>query len=171
MNTLILYSTKHGAAKKCAEMLSKKLKGKVDMVNIKEGKVTELSQYDKVIIGGAIYVGRVSKELNEFCTKNLESLKAKKLGFYICCMNGKEAEKQINENFPSELLKAAAAKKSFGGEFKFKEMNIFEKVVTKMVSKVLSKEDPSLTIDMKKDLSMLSEKTMDEFVQAMNAAI
>jgi menaquinone-dependent protoporphyrinogen oxidase len=170
MDTLIIYSSKHGSAKRCAEMLSKKLDAKVDIYNIKEGRSLELSQYDKIIIGGSIYMGSVSKELKEFCNNNLNLLKTRKLGFYICCMNEKEADKQLTTNFPQELLNLAVARKSFGGEFKFKEMNLLEKLATRMVSKVLAKEDPSLAIDMKKDVSFLSEKNIQEFIQLMNAS-
>lgn len=169
MSTLIIYSTKHGSAEKCAEMLAGKLNGKVDLHNVKEGKLPEFSQYNKVVIGGSIYVGRVSKELSEFCTKNLGVLKEKKVGLYICCMNHKEAEKEIESNFPQELLNLAVAKKSFGGEFKLKEMNFFEKMMTKMVSKVLAKEDPSLVLDMKSDVSMLSEANINELAWLMNS--
>lgn len=168
MNTLIIYATKHGSAKKCAEILSGKLNGKVDLCNIKEGVVPELAQYEKIVIGGAIYAGTVQRELSEFCTKNQETLREKKLGFYICCMNAKEAEKQLNNVFPAELLKSASAKKSFGGEFKFKEMNFFEKLITKMVSKSLAKDDPSLQVDTKKDISMLSEENINSFAELMN---
>jgi menaquinone-dependent protoporphyrinogen oxidase len=170
MNTIIIYATKHGASKKCAELLAGRLTGKVDLCNIKEGNSPELSQYDNVIIGGSIYAGTIPKELSEFCTKNLTALKEKKLGLYICCMNGKEAEKQLNNVFPQELLKAAVVKKSLGGEFKFKEMNFFERLITKMVSKSLAKEDPSLAIDMSKDLSMLSEENINELAKLMNKA-
>jgi menaquinone-dependent protoporphyrinogen oxidase len=170
MNAIIIYGTKHGSTKKCAEMLSERLTGKVDLCNIKEDKSPNLSQYDKVILGGAVYAGTIPKELREFCTKNLNALKEKKLGLYICCMNDKEVEKQLNSVFPQELLSSAVVKKGLGGEFKFKEMNFFERLITKVVSKSLSKEDPSLAIDMTKDLSMLSEENIDEMARLMNKA-
>jgi menaquinone-dependent protoporphyrinogen oxidase len=72
MSTLIIYASKHGSAEKCASELSKKLSGKVDLCNLKNGKMPELSQYTKVIIGGSIYVGKVQKEVSEFCLKNLD---------------------------------------------------------------------------------------------------
>jgi menaquinone-dependent protoporphyrinogen oxidase len=170
LNTLIVYATKHGSAKECAETLTKGLSGKVDVYNLKENGALDLSKYDKVIIGGSIYAGTMHKEIKDFCTKNLDELKNKKLGFFICCMNKKEAEKQLNNAFPQELLDIASVKKSFGGQFKFKEMNFLEKLITKMVSKALAKEDPSLAVDTKKDISMLSQENISEFVSLMNSA-
>jgi len=35
---------------------------------------------------------------------------------------GKEAEEELNRVFPEDLLKAAAAKEYFGGEFDFKSL-------------------------------------------------
>jgi menaquinone-dependent protoporphyrinogen oxidase len=170
MNTLIVYATKHGSAERCAEMLSQKLTDKAYIHNLKEGSIPELSQYDKVIIGGSIYAGRIQKEVTEFCTKNLNVLKGKKIGLFICCMNKDSEKTQLNSSFPQELLGIAAAKDSFGGEFKFSEMSFMEKTITKMISKMLSKSDPSLPpLDMKNNMSMLSEDAINHFAQLLNS--
>lgn len=121
-----------------------------------------------MIIGGSIYAGTIRKEVKEFCSANVNELSGKKLGLFISCMNAKEAEKQLNMNFSKELFDHAIAKENLGGEFKFKEMNFFEKLVTRMVSKMLAKDDPSLVIDMKKDLSMLSAENIGRLAQLMN---
>lgn len=170
MSTLIIYATKHGAARKCAENLSQKITGTVDLYNLKTETIPDLTPYEKVIIGGSIYAGTMHKEIKEFCTKNFNTLKEKKIGLFICCMNKKASEMQLNNAFPKELLEQATAKMSFGGEFRFSEMNFMEKLITKMVSKVLSKEDHSLVIDTKKDLSMISEEAIYEFSKLLNSA-
>jgi len=169
MSTLVVYATKHGSTGKCSEMLSEKIKGKVDLFNLKDGRVPELSGYDKVIIGGSIYAGRIQKEVTEFCIKNLSTLKEKKIGLFICCMFQKSAEVQLNSSFPQELQKIAVARESFGGEMKFSEFNFFEKAITKMVSKMVSRENSDMpVIDMSKDLSMISEERINKFARIMN---
>lgn len=171
MNTLVIYASKHGTAEKCAVELSQRITGKVDICNIKSGKAPELSQYDRVIVGGSIYVGKVQKEVSDFCINNLSILKQKKVGLFLCCMNKKEFETQLKNAYPQELIDAAAIAENFGGEFKFKEMNLLEKAATKMVSKVLAKEDPSTPeIDMKKDMSFLNRENINKFIQLMNNA-
>jgi menaquinone-dependent protoporphyrinogen oxidase len=171
MKTLVVYATKHGSAAECAEMLSEKLTGEVDVCNLKEGKVPEVSQYDRVIIGGSIYAGTMHKEVSEFCTKNLDVLKTKKVGLFICCMNKAAVEAQLNNAFPKELLGICTVKDSFGGQFKFSEMNFMEKAITKMVSKTLAKTDSSLpSVGMKNDLSMISKENIDRFARLINAA-
>jgi menaquinone-dependent protoporphyrinogen oxidase len=171
MSTLIMYASKHGSAEKCAEKLSEKLTGKVDLCNIKEGKIPDLTGYEKIIIGGSIYAGRIQKELGDFCLKNIGLLKEKKTGLFICCMVKSSEEAQIKSSFPKELLSSAVVKESFGGEFRFKDMNLAEKVITKMVSKALSKKDDSMSIsDMKKDIYMISDEKINEFANLMNNA-
>ncbi|HCW05419.1 MAG TPA: flavodoxin [Clostridium sp.] len=170
MSTLVVYASKHGTAKHCAEILSSKLVGQVNLLNVREEKVPELSQYSKIIIGGSIYAGRIQKEILEFCNKHIKELNSKKLGLYICCMIEKDADKQLTTVFPKELLDSSIVKKNFGGEFKFKEMSFWEKLMCKMVAKMLAKEDPDLVFDMKEDLSKLSMENIDEMAKIMNTA-
>ena len=87
MNTLVVYASKHGSAEDCAKTVAGKLKGKVELVNLKEKIVKDVFVYDEVIIGGSIYAGRIQMEVTEFCSKNLDVLKSKNLGLFICCMN------------------------------------------------------------------------------------
>lgn len=170
MNTLIVYASKHGSAERCAVLLSEKLSGTTELYNLKNGKGPELSQYDRIIIGGSIYAGRIQKEVSEFCIGKTSELMNKKLGLYICCMNKSASETQLKDAFPQELFNNAAAKESFGGEFKFRDMSFIEKTITKMISKVLRKEDPSIPeLDMKKDLSLLSQEKIDKFIEVMNS--
>lgn len=168
MNMLIVYATKYGCTEKCAVILSEKLTGKVDLCNLKMVKNIDLSKYDKVIIGGSIYIGKIQKEVSEFCAKNLDILKEKKIGLFICCMrNGKIAETQLNSSFPKELLSNAVARESFGGEFIFKKMNFMERFIVKMVTK----RDKSFTVlDTSKDMSTISEVSINRFAQLMNNA-
>lgn len=169
MNTLIVYATKHGTAEKCAKIMLEKISGEVDLYNLKYIKDIDISKYDKVIIGGSIYAGKIQKIVMEFCLKYIEELKKKKIGLFICCMNKKSEDIQLNSSFPQELLGVAEAKVNFGGEFRFKEMNFFEKLVVKMVSKSLAKEDNnSSTINSNEDISMLLEDNINRFVQIMN---
>jgi menaquinone-dependent protoporphyrinogen oxidase len=171
MNTLIVYASKHGTAEKCALELSQKLLGKVDLCNLKSGKIPEISQYTRIIIGGSIYVGKIQKEVREFCLKDLSQLKQKKVGLFLCCMNKNAFEAQLNSSFPQELITNAISKENFGGEFKFKEMSFMEKTLTKMVSKVLVKEDPTFSeVDMKKDMSFLVQDNIKKFILLMNNA-
>lgn len=134
MSTLIAYATKYGFTKACAEMLAKKLDEKADIYDL-SGSRPNLVQYDKVIIGGSIYAGKIRKPAARFCTENLDTLKSKKLGLFICGMaDGDDARKQLESSFPKELLSVAVAKDSFGGECDYKKMNFLERFIMKKIT-------------------------------------
>src|SRR5690554_7784897 len=101
MNTLIAYGTKYGCAEKCAIELANELDGNVDTVNLKENNKLELAKYDRVIIGGSAYIGRIQKEVTDFINLNLNELLKKEIGLFICGMQeGEELKKEIAGNFP-----------------------------------------------------------------------
>lgn len=134
MSTLIAYATKYGFTKACAEMLAKKFDEKADLCDLSSNR-PQLAQYDKVIIGGSIYAGRIRKPAARFCRENLNILKGKKLGLFICGMAaGDDAQRQLNASFPQELLSVAVAKESFGGEYDFKKMNFLERFIIRKIS-------------------------------------
>jgi menaquinone-dependent protoporphyrinogen oxidase len=137
MSTLIIYASKYGTTEKCAKLVSEKLKDQVDLVNIKKDKNVDLTKYDKVIIGGSIYMGKIQKEVTAFCTNNLNGLKRKRIGLFICAMSeGELADKALNTSFPAELLSIATAKECLGGEFLIDKMGFLHKLIVKKVSKV-----------------------------------
>lgn len=137
MNTLIAYGTKYGCAEKCAIELSKELNDKVDLVNLKENNKIDLSKYERVIIGGSAYIGKIQKEVTDFINNNLSELMKKEIGLFICGMQeGDAMEKEISDNFPAELLSKAKSVKHFGGEFTFKKMNFMEKAIVKKIVKI-----------------------------------
>lgn len=157
MKTLIIYASKHGFTENCSKLLKDRLPGEVIVVNIKKEIVPDIAYFDNIIIGGSIYMGKIQREISKFCTKNLNVLKEKKIGLFICAMQkGDMAETELNSSFPAELLTHAAVKESFGGEFILKKMNPLERFIVKIVSKT------------EKDVSAISEENINKFAQLMN---
>jgi menaquinone-dependent protoporphyrinogen oxidase len=156
MKTLIIYGTKHGSAEKCSKLVRDKLQGEVVIVNIKKDSVPDLNLFDNIIIGGSIYMGQIQKEIKNLCLNNINVLKDKKVGLFVCGMNEKEVDTQLYNAFPKELINNSAAKEHFGGEFIFKNMNFFERFIVKKISKI------------DKDVSKLSEENINKFAQLIN---
>jgi menaquinone-dependent protoporphyrinogen oxidase len=169
MGTLLVFGSKYGSTKKCAEFLREKLNGNVEVVDIKMNQSLDLNLYDKIVIGTSVYMGKIQKEISEFCKSNIEVIKTKKVAVFLCCMNEKDFEKQINENFSKEMLDAMIVKGYFGGEFNFTKMNFIEKNIIKMVAKTVSNEDEKFkNLNMKKDMSMLKVDNIEMFTKAIN---
>ena len=158
METLIAYSTRYGCVEKCAKMLAEKLDGKVTLVNLQKARAVDPAPYERVIVGGSLYIGKIQKEVRDFCLKNAAQLKQKKSGYFICGMREEEAAAELNGAFPPELLESAAAKDYFGGEFNFKKMKALDRFIVKKVSKV------------EQDLSSIAGDRIDRFARSMNNA-
>jgi menaquinone-dependent protoporphyrinogen oxidase len=156
MNVLIVYASKYGCTEKCAKLIAKELNDQADLIDLKKVKDIDISGYDKVIIGGPVYMGKIQKEVSGFCSDNLTELKEKRIGLFICGMaEGEAAVDELIKNFPPELLEIAVAKEHLGGEFLFDRMNFMDKVIVKKVSKVTS------------DKSNILEGKIHEFAKAM----
>lgn len=135
MNTAILFSTKHGSSARCAEILAEKAKGEVTVVNVKEKPGFSLDGYDTVILGASVYINKIQKEMSLFCSRNSGGLLKKKLGLYIC--SGARGEQGLSylKLFGEDLYAHAEVKNIFGDEVHWEDMNCFEKLITRIVSK------------------------------------
>lgn len=157
MKTAFLYATKYGSVEQCGKAIAEKINGSMDFYSLKTNSQVDLTQYDRVVLGGSIYVGRIQKEVTKFSLENFNSLKDKKLGLFICClMEGEEAETELRNAYPEALLEHAAAKEYFGGQAIFKKMNFFDRFILKKVAKT------------DQDIFNLSNVKIDKFVSELN---
>ena len=158
MATLIVYISKYGSTEKCAQLLADKLVGDVELCNLRRTKQVDLALYDKVIVGGSIYMGRIQKAVKAFCEHHGKELIQKKLGLFICCMrDGDVAETELMTSFEPELLEHAITSDYFGGEFQMSKMNFIDRFIVKKVSKVES------------DTSSLRLDQIHQFAEILNA--
>ncbi len=157
MKTLIAFTTKYGCTEKCVSKLAQGLNGDVETVNLKTQKSPDIQDFDKIILGGSIYAGRIQKELQNFTSANLEALQDKKIGLFVCGMQeGEEALQELNAAFPESLRKTAVAKEFFGGEFIFSKMKFLDKAIAKKVS------------GMENDTSNINQDKIESFISNMN---
>lgn len=157
MKTIIIYSTHNGCTEKCAKNLSQKLNGDISVVNLKNVTPKILNDYDTIIIGGSIRAGKIQSKIKKFCLQQAASLKTKRLGLFLCCMEqGDTAQKQFDDAYPEELRQHAMATGLFGGEFNFDKMNFLEKAIIRKVANVTE------------SVSRISEENITEFAQQMN---
>lgn len=158
MKTLIVYASKYGCTETCAKRLAEQMTGDTELLSLKEKKdAIEWDAYDTVIVGGSVYVGKIQKEVSEFCAKHLELLKQKRIGLFICGMQEDDVlQQELLQSFPEELVTIAIAKDHLGGAFDFEKMNLMERMIVKKVSKVTA------------SVSNISEDSISTFAIAMN---
>ena len=152
MSVLLVYASSHGCTKTSAEILKEKIGSEITMINLKKEQSPDLPDFDTVIIGGSIHAGQIQKAVKTFCSKNIETLKQKTIGLYLCCMyEGEKAKEQFRNAFPPELTEHAKAKGLFGGEFDFEKMNFAERLIVKKVSGI------------KESVSKINKKAITKF--------
>ncbi|WP_445487733.1 flavodoxin domain-containing protein [Niallia sp. 03133] len=135
MQSIIIYSTKHGTVEKAVNKLKQEMEGTVDSFHLKKEAIPSLEKYDVVILGGSIYMGKIQKEMSQYMKDHLELLLKKRVGLFLCAgqPNTEELLKEWEKAFPAELSKHALAKETFGYEFDFMKMNFFEKLIVRKV--------------------------------------
>jgi menaquinone-dependent protoporphyrinogen oxidase len=133
VKTLIAYATNHGATKHYAEALARQIAG-AEVVDLKQQPRPDLSTYDAVIVGTAIYYGKPLTTVKEFCASHLELLSAKRIGLFVCSMVTPAGD-AMKTAFPAELLASAAAIGQFGGELIMKKLSFGERLIARAVTK------------------------------------
>lgn len=139
MKNIIIFTTKHGSVEKAAKRLEAKLDGEVCLVNLMREKSPALDEFDRVILGGSIYAGRVQKKLSGFILGNVSQLVKKRVGLFICAAQPEPASLQeLQAAFPSDLFEHAVVKEVFGYEYDFAKLNLLEKLATRAIAGVTS---------------------------------
>ena len=140
MKTLIVYASKYGTTRDCAIRLQELLGPDADLANLNEAPKTDVSGYDRVVIGSPLYMGKLQKSVRNFCKRNCAELLDKRVAFFICGFSEKdEAMKLLTGQVPDELLDSAAAIGHFGGEVRAEKAKSIDKFFLKKVQ-----EDDSL---------------------------
>jgi len=85
---LIVYGTRYGAA----EMTSRDIAGvfsqeglDVKVVNLKDEKVKDISDYELVVVGSGIQIHKWTKEPEKFLKNFQKELAKKKVALFVCC--------------------------------------------------------------------------------------
>ena len=133
MSAIVIYSTKHGAAARCAELLREKASGEVTVANVKDDP--DFSDMDTVILGASVYVGKIQPEMTELCTKNRETLLKKKIGLFISSGDHTERGREYLKLFGEHIYAHASARELFGDEIHWETMNFMEKLAMRIIKK------------------------------------
>lgn len=140
MKTAICYATKTGTTKECAELLKKQIPSAV-LCNIESDKIT-LDNYDCIIVGGSIRMGKLHKAAAKFIADNKSTLMNKKCAFFICCGFPDQAESFLVQNIDKELLAHSVCAASFGGKMDLDKLSGMDKFIAKAVGNSM-KNDPN----------------------------
>jgi len=144
MKVLIVFTGKYGSSGMYANRLAEEFGDNSQAVDVKQAKKIDLEQWDGIIVGGGVYMGKTPRTLKSFLKKYVNALKSKKIGLFVCCAS-KAEDSQITEyfekNFPSELVEKAVFKRVFpGGQVMNEKAGFVYKKMYDQMTK-LSKEE------------------------------
>lgn len=145
MKTLIVYSSKYGTTRKCAELLKKQVNADLHCCDCKA--VVNIENYDQIVLGTSVYMGLCRKNMRKFINKNIVLLSTKKIATFICSKESDNFEKL----FSPLMLNDDTLKARFGYELFATKMRGLDKFVTKKIAGDL------------KDVHELDEQTIVNF--------
>lgn len=165
MKIAIIYTTKGGTTRECAQLLKRELNGHdVSIFDMEESPVIE--DYDTVVIGFPIRAARPVRKARKYIKKNREALLSARVAYYMCCGFIDCADEYAPKALPGELYESALTVTCLGGSLdpsKFR--NIFDKLIVKSVrSEILSggengeqREDMSLPTILDENIAQLAD--------------
>ncbi len=118
MRTLIAYGSRYGYTGECAEIIAELLKDEevIIITHLDKHSYPTLEDYDRIIIGGAVYMGRLNRKVRRFIEENRALLLTKEIGLFLSCLSeDEEAKMMVKKAFPRELLEHAKALALVGG--------------------------------------------------------
>jgi menaquinone-dependent protoporphyrinogen oxidase len=136
---LIAYGTRYGATAGTSEEIGKILREKgfdVKIVNVREEKVKDVSEYDLIVVGSGMRMGKWVGEAEDFLKKFRKELEQKRLAIFVSTMKT-VSEREGKRDDVVEMRKVALEDKVaqynlhpitlgfFGGVLDFNKMGFF----------------------------------------------
>jgi len=133
MKTLILYATKHETTADIAKRIAAQIDGAV-IHDLKQTPVPSMSDYDCIIIGSSVYIGKIRKEAKAFLSQNADMFREKMLGIFLCGLTEDEKNQKVmfETNIPRDILKMAEATAFVGGIFEPEKFTRMERWLIKV---------------------------------------
>lgn len=140
MRTAIVYGSKTGTTKHCAEMIHSHLpQGSAKIFDVRSVDKAALVPFAAVVIGTPIYMSRLNKGIAKLLTEQQEVLLGKELHFFICGLaQGDDGIELFRKQVTPELLSHARQVAQLGGEVHPERLNFFYRFIIK---KVMAKEN------------------------------
>jgi len=134
MSTLIVYGSRYGCSRECAELIREKLGDDefVIFTRIDCQEPPTVSDYDRIIIGGSIRYGKIQRKLRRFIETYRPLLLEREIGLYLCCLSrGEDARKLLDRSFPHDVIAHAKAVCFPGGSASLEDVHpVFRKLFT-----------------------------------------
>ena len=171
MKIAIVYSTKGGTTKECAELLCRELKNfEVELFDLGVNE-PELGDFDMCVVGFPIRMAKADKKGRAFLKVHADELCKMKAAYFICCgfvdCFDEYAEKCISEKLSSN----AVAISCLGGSLDPDRFKGLDKMIVKAVrAEILGGGENA---DQRQDMSLptIMEENISQFADALKNVI
>lgn len=142
MKILVAYTSRTGTVEKCVGMLCEKLKAKceVEICDMRQDTASSPENYDAVVLGSSVRMGRISKQVKGYLKNNLETLNNMPCAFFMCCGLPDDFDDYIDINLPRDF-DPSHGKYCFGGELKPKNAKGFDRFVVGAMRRSIREHD------------------------------
>ncbi|WP_375179443.1 flavodoxin domain-containing protein [Enterococcus rotai] len=113
MKTVIIYGTKSGASRECAQRLGEEIVN-TTIIDIDQVQ-PNIEEFTHVIIGAGVRNDKMYKPIRDFLKKNQTDLLSKTIACYLCNSKPKTTEAVIAASIPEAIRAQAIEIVSFGG--------------------------------------------------------
>lgn|GEM_PF-2001594 len=154
MKTLILYETRTGYTKECADTLHSNIKDShiFDITS----KDYSLNDFDTILVGAPIYIGEIEKKTSRFFHIHKLKLLNKKLGIFCAGMNKEEFSMAVQNSLPPDVFYHAEIVHC-GGRIEYKKLTFREKLTLRR------------RLGIKKSENMSNENEVESFIEWVNS--
>lgn len=145
MKILAVYTTKTGTAEKCLCELQKYLpQGEFTLENITHEKSRHnIEDFDLVLVGSSVRMGKVHKKIKDYITENADKLKKVNYALFLCLGFADLFDEYVNKNFDRDFIDNAKAISCFGGEMDLSKQKGIDKFIVKLVRNDILRGGPN----------------------------
>lgn len=132
MKILIVYATRGGASRFCAELLRDKLQNRHEVTCVEIGQAPTPDGFDVAVVGGSIRFEKLDKRLKAYIKAHRQALEQMPSAFFLCCGFPIEWEDYADAQLPSGM-QFSLGRHCFGGELKPEKLRGFDKLAVKLM--------------------------------------
>lgn len=145
MHTLIIYGSKEGQTQKIAQYIAEQLQQKGQQITtLPVGQLAtdeSLTNYDAVIVGGSIHIGKYPKQLEKFVSTNRDRLNKVPSAFFTVCLaihsqrvDSQQAALKFGNDFLAKTGWQPALTATFAGAVTYTRYNFITRFLMKKIS-------------------------------------
>ena len=136
MKSIILYTSKYGSTEECAKILYSYLVHNAKIINLQSQEIPDLSNYDNVILGTPIYMGKFSKEIIHFIDIHQDILQKKSFDLFL--VSSERNTEYIKNNMPDNLQDIVKSSVFLGSALDLEKLSFIKRIVMKYCLKTES---------------------------------